>query len=171
MIKKLLIVTSTSNRSHNSGVAFNYISSSIKNSDFDSFVCDKEKYCDCTGCMYCIKSGVCVKKDRVSLLLKKDYTDFLFICPAYFFGIKSDISRFIDRLYSCSLTGVNFHFLIFTGSSGIDSGIDCIKNRFNYIDRYCGTNTSIYQVVTHDCLLDISDYIDSISHVIEEVKP
>lgn len=166
-MKKVLIVTSTASLIHNSGIAFNYLTSCLQ--EADSFICDTEKYSDCSGCKVCTPEGICCKKDSVTEVLKNKYTDFIFICPAYFFDLKSDISRFIDRMYFCNLNKVNFHFLIFTGSSAEHSGIDVIRHRFQSIDSYCGTHTTIRQVVTGDKILSIDFYRDRVQEIIEEV--
>lgn len=167
-MKKVLIVTSTASQLHNSGIAFDYLNSLIGDKS-DTFICDGEEFYDCSGCYMCTTDGICHKKDNVTNVLKEKYTDFIFICPAYFFDIKADINRFIDRMYFCNLENINFHFLIFTGSSTEHSGIDCIRHRFQSIDNYCGTHTTIRQVVTGDRVLSTGFYSDRVHEIIEEV--
>lgn len=154
---RTLFILATSSTKHNTGIAYQYLLSQAKG-EYDVFICDSSEYFDCTGCRCCLKKGKCSLEDDLSIYDLTKYDCFFIICPAYFFGLKADISRFLDRLFCFNLKDKKISILLFTGSYGEDSGIDCIRSRFRSIDRYTGTKTIIRQVVTNDEVLSLADY-------------
>lgn len=165
-MKKILVVTSTDSKKHNSGLAFRGVIQHLKNCDLTTFICDKENYKSCKGCGYCISQGKCIHKDRLSHILHKDYTDIIFISPVYFFTLKSDVMKVLERFYCCGILDTNLHLFLMSGSSGRYGGIDIIKEQFKRTDEYSGSNTTIFNVVTNDNIVirkkDILDFLKTI---------
>lgn len=143
---KTVVVTAYSSGCHNTAKAYRAILDLIK--DPAVIECDESNFSGCTGCKGCSLTGKCVKKDIVSSV--QGFTDIVIVSPVYFFGICSSVMRFVERLYSRDLDGVKFHILLFTGSSGLFSGIQVVQSQFALIDAYCGSSTSIHQIVTGD---------------------
>ena len=155
---KTLLVTATKHLRHNSGIAFKYIKD-IEDIE-DIFICDFNSCKDCEGCMSCMTKEVhkCCIRDDFTKLVQNHYDRIIIISPIYFFGLKGSVSTFIDRLYPTNLNNTEIVLILFSGSEGEDSGIDCVLYRFRSIDNYCGTKSRILQVVTDDKLLDLSVY-------------
>lgn len=159
-----LLISSTDNIHHNSGIAFNYLKD--HEGITDTFVCDRTIYYDCKGCKACSNTGKCAINDSVSCL-KDYYNRIIVISPIYFFDLKGKVSELLDRFYSKSLDGTEIYLILFSGSEGYNSGIECIESRFEHIDSYCGSKTSILQVVTEDLVLSLDEYKDAIEDLLK----
>ena len=163
-MSKYLIITSTMSRNHNSGVMFTELRKHFIGQP--DFINCEWTIPNCNGCKFCCESGYCRFKDECSSCIQKPFTDLVIISPVYFFGIRSNVMKVIERLYCKDLSGINIHLILFTGSKGRYSGLNVIRKQFKLIDEYCGTHTHIWNKVTNDKLcVSLSDVKSAVEFI------
>lgn len=113
----------------------------------------------CTGCMSCHFKKSCKNKDSLNEILYDFEPEIIiFSGPIYFFSINSEIQKCLERLYCYQLKGKVLGYILTSGSGDtLDSGVDLVKNQLDRVDWYCGTKSILFQKITNDKLLEVSE--------------
>lgn len=103
MKEKWIAITGSPRKGKNTDLLVDYIIEALKtvSIDVEKFILDSRNINTCSGCEYCIETGICVIDDRVSMIIEKMKTanGFIFASPSYNYNMTAQMKALIDRTF------------------------------------------------------------------------
>lgn len=103
MSEKWIAVVGSPRRGKNTDLLVDYVIEGLsrKNITVDKFLLGSSDISTCTGCEYCIKTGICRIDDNITEIINrmKEADGYIFASPAYNYNMTAQMKAFIDRTF------------------------------------------------------------------------
>ncbi|NFE75211.1 flavodoxin family protein [Clostridium botulinum] len=103
MSEKWIAIVGSPRKGKNTDLMVDYVIEGLneKNIGVDKFFLSSSNISTCTGCEYCIKTGVCIIKDDVSKIIDhmKKADGYIFASPSYNYNMTAQMKAFLDRTF------------------------------------------------------------------------
>lgn len=112
----------------------------------------------CIGCRYCAEKRKCVRhNDALTHFLSMDYSVIVFSGAVFGFTFNSALMAAFHRMLF-GLEDKNLGFILCSGSSGYESGIDLIEKNLQRLSQYCNFYYApLFNKVTYDVRTSVNE--------------
>ena len=103
MGEKWIAVIGSPRRGKNTDSMVNYVIEGLNenNISVDKFFLSGSNISTCTGCEYCIKTGICIIQDEITEIINnmKKVDGYIFASPAYNYNMTAQMKALLDRTF------------------------------------------------------------------------
>lgn len=114
-------------RGKNTDLIVDYIIEGLneKNIKVDKFFLGSSNISTCTGCEYCIKTGICCIKDDVTEIIDcmKNTDGYIFASPTYNYNMTAQMKAFLDRTFCLNDYSNGWQSRLIPGKKAIIAGV------------------------------------------------
>jgi multimeric flavodoxin WrbA len=111
MRERWIAVVGSPRKGKNTELLVDYIIQGLKerNIEVDKFLLNSSNISTCTGCEYCITTGICNIQDDISEVIScmKEVGGYIFASPSYNYNMTAQMKALLDRTFCLMTTAMD----------------------------------------------------------------